>query len=428
MPFFSYYSEKGNEGKPFSKDFRTWSYKAAKNNNLTEAFGSNVDENELKFSFVNSPYPHIPNKNDMQPNSITYGEDTENPYTSNSRVNISAMSYGALSSVAVLSLSMGAKKGGFLMNTGEGGLSKFHKEGGADIIYQIGTAKYGCDNDDLTLNIDKLKELAKIDQIKMFEIKLSQGAKPGKGGILPAEKVTKEIAEARGIPVGTASISPNRHVEVTDEHSLLTLIENVKVNSKKPTGIKFCLGAEEHFDSLIKAMVERSQRNGNTDCIPSFITIDSSDGGTGAAPSAHMDAMGMNIEESLPIVRKILTKYNLRDKIKIIVSGKLGRPMEAGWAFAMGADAVNIGRGFLFSLGCIQARECNKNKCPTGITTHKKRFTKGLVPQDKYIRVYNYHKNLTKELLGIAHSCGVKCFSEMNEFHVRQKIKIKMVE
>jgi glutamate synthase domain-containing protein 2 len=427
--FFRYYMVSNDrEEKPFSRSDRTWSYKAAKGNGTNEAFGSTLDYKDIEFSFVNSPYPFIPkNEKDKNPNTLTYGEKTKNPYTSNSRINISGMSYGALSDVAVLSLSKGANKGRFLMNTGEGGLSKFHIEGNAPIIFQIGTAKYGCDNEDLTLNTEKLIQLAKNNQIKMFEIKLSQGAKPGKGGILPASKVTEEIANARGIKVGTASISPNRHIEVENDEALLDLIFKVKKYSGKPTGIKLCLGSPEHLDSLFELMNSRKNLQDGDLYIPDFITIDSSDGGTGAAPMAHMDVMGMNIKESLPVLVSKLNEYNLKSDIKVIASGKLITPVQAAWAFSCGADSINIGRGFLFSLGCIQARVCNKNKCPTGITTHDKKYTNGLIPENKYIRVYNYHKTLTKELMELANSCGVQSFDYLNSKHVRynQKLQIK---
>jgi glutamate synthase domain-containing protein 2 len=416
--------------EPISKESFIWSVKAGKGNKTNESFGSSLHFKDAEFAFIHSPYPIIPKTpEDKTPTPITYGENTENPYTSPSRINISGMSYGALSDVAVLSLSLGAAKGGFLMNTGEGGLSKFHVEGGADIIFQIGTAKYGCDNEDLTLNTDKLTELAKNDQIKMFEIKLSQGAKPGKGGILPAEKVNKDIAEARGIKVGIASISPNRHVEADNDLNLLNLIYKVKKHSKKPTGIKLCLGSEEHLDDLFTLMNEKIQEKDGHLYIPDFITLDSSDGGTGAAPIAHMDVMGMHIKESLPVLVSKLNEYNLKRFVKVICSGKLITPIEAGWAFASGADSINVGRGFLFNLGCIQARKCSKNTCPTGVTTHNKRFTKGLVPAAKHLRVYNYHKVLTKELMDISHSCGLKSFDLLNSKHIRKvnHINIKMV-
>jgi glutamate synthase domain-containing protein 2 len=429
--FYKAYFTGEREGEPFNDVQRVWAVKAGKKNKTTESFGSTLKYEDMTFSFVNSFYPYLPDDNkeeDHKPSPITYGAKTENPYTSNSRINISGMSYGALSDVAVLSLSYGAAKGDFLMNTGEGGLSKFHTEGGAPLIYQIGTAKYGCQGDNFTLDVNKLAKLAKNDQIKMFEIKLSQGAKPGKGGMLMGEKVTKEIAETRDIPMGKPSFSPNGHTEAFDDESLSQLIYNVKKHSKKPTGIKLCLGDKDHLDSLFEVLVEKQKLEDGHLYIPDFITLDSADGGTGAAPLTHMDAMGMFLVESLPVLISKLNEYKLRKDIKVICSGQMITPVECGWAFAKGVDAINIGRGFLFNIGCIQARKCSKNTCPSGVATHNTRYTRGLVPADKKERVYNYQQALTKELMEVAHSCGVQSFDKLHNKHIREfnKIAIKV--
>lgn len=427
--FFRTYLVVGDrEDRPFSKVERTYVYKAAKGNKRTDAFGSTIDYKTMDFAFINSQFPSKTDKE--KPNTLTYGANTETPYVCDSRINISAMSYGALSDVAVLSLSQGAKEGNFLMNTGEGGLSKFHIEGGAPIIFQIGTAKYGCANSDLTLNEEKIVDIAKNEQVKMFEIKLSQGAKPGKGGILPANKVTTEIAEARDITKGVSSISPSSHEEINNPEDLVSFVYKVKQLTGKPVGFKLCLGSENQFDEIIlafKTKMNEAKENGENENLycPDFITVDSADGGTGAAPLAHMDAMGMILTESLPVVVSVLNRYNMKNKVKVIASGKLLTPVEAGWAFANGADSINIGRGFLFSLGCIQARVCNKNKCPTGITTHKKKYTKGLIPENKSKRVFKYHKNLTEDLMSVAHSCGVDSFDMLSSKHIRDVNLIK---
>ena len=427
--FYQGYFSGEREEKPFNKTQRIWAVKAGKKNKTTESFGSTLSYQDMFFSFVHSMYPFKPqSKEDYKPNALVFGEKTPNPYTSESRIFISGMSYGALSDVAVLSLSQGAKKGNFLMNTGEGGISKFHTEGGAPLIFQIGTAKYGCNNEDLSLNGEKLSKLANNEQIKMFEIKLSQGAKPGKGGMLLGNKVTKEIAEAREIEIGSPSFSPNGHVDVNDDETLLQLIYNVKKHSKKPTGIKFCMGSVEELENTLELMAHKlnNEEEGHM-YVPDFITLDSADGGTGAAPLAHMDVMGMFLIDSLPILIDKLNEYKLREHTKVICSGKIITPVEAGWAFSKGADAVNIARGFLFNLGCIQARKCSKNTCPTGITSHKKRYTRGLVPADKSERVYNYQKTLTKELMELAHSCGVKSFDMLNNKHIRERKGINIV-
>lgn len=410
---------------PFNRHDRSYVYKAAKGNNRTEAFGSTKNDLLNDFSFVHSQFPYMGDKH--IPNELTYGNETLNPYTTNSRFNVSAMAFGAISKNAVLALSEGMKIAGGYLNTGEGGLSKYHLSGGADLVFQIGTAKYNCGNDDKTLNIQKLKKIAENNQVKMFEIKLSQGAKPGKGGILPAIKVDKEISEARGIPQGKDSISPNRHIEIDNLDNLMKFIYEVKNNTEKPTGIKLCFGNESQIDELIKSFSEIISRNDlikKNYYIPSFITLDSSDGGTGAAPMAFIDNIGMNIKESLPYLIKSLNKYGLRSKIKVIVSGKLITPVEIAWAFANGADSVNSARGFLFSLGCIQARLCNKNECPTGITSNKERYVKGLDPKKKSIRVSKYHENIVSDIMDIAHACGVSSVDELNLEHIRERKNI----
>ena len=324
------------------------------------------------------------------------------------------MSYGAISKPAVLALSKGSARAGNWMNTGEGGLSPYHLEGGADIVFQIGTAKYGVRNEDGSLNDDKLREVAAHDQVRMIEIKLSQGAKPGKGGILPGEKVTEEIAKIRGIKAGEDSISPNRHPEVDSTDDLLDMINHVRDVSGLPVGFKSVIGAYGWIEEMCELINQRGKESA-----PDFITVDSGDGGTGAAPMSLMDCVGLPIRESLPLVVDILVKYGLRDRIKVVASGKLVTPAEAAAALCIGADFINSARGFMFSLGCIQALQCNKNTCPTGITTHDKDLQRGLVVEDKAERVYQYSKNMDKEIGIIAHSCGVREPRQLKRFHCR---------
>ena len=422
---YQYIVSNEREESPFSKHDRVQSYKLAKNNNRTEAFGSTKSETNNDFKFIHSQYPH--ETTNHIPNSITFGEDTENPYTTNSRFNVSAMAFGAISKNAVLALSKGMKLAGGYLNTGEGGISKYHIEGGADLIFQIGTAKYNISNNDKTLNIEKLKNIANNKQVKMFEIKLSQGAKPAKGGILPASKVNDEVARARGIELGKASISPNKHVDINNNDELTDFINKVKINSKKPTGIKLCFGSEDQIETLInhfsKVYIEKG-----ISYVPNFITLDGGEGGTGASPTAFLDDMGMNIKESLPVLVEKLTHYKLKDKIKVIASGKLISPTKIAWAFSMGADSVNSARGFLFSLGCIQSRVCNRNKCPTGIASNKGRYINGLDPEKKSIRVFNYHANINKDTMEIANACGVSSYDELKLKHIREISHIKIKE
>jgi len=412
--FRQYFFAMDREELPFNRAERSWVYRAAKNIDNTVAFGSTRDLRPTGTTlFVNCPFPTL--DQDAVPTSeVTIGPYTQHPYTTDSIFNISGMSYGALSKPAVLALSNGARMAGCWMNTGEGGMSPYHLEGGADIVYQIGTAKYGVRDDAGKLSDEKLCEVAAHSQVKMFELKLSQGAKPGKGGILPATKVTKEISEIRGIPEGTDSISPNRHPEINTVDDLLNTIEHIRKVTGKPVGFKAVIGAYGWIDELCEAINKRG-----IEFAPDFITIDSANGGTGAAPMSLIDYMGLTIEESLPLVVDRLKAHGLRERIKIAASGKLVTPAEVAWAFAVGADFVNSARGFMFSLGCIQALQCNKNTCPTGITTHNKKLQTGLDPKIKAERVKNYALNMVHEVGVIAHSCGVKEPRLLRRLHAR---------
>ncbi|HSF96172.1 MAG TPA: FMN-binding glutamate synthase family protein, partial [Thermohalobaculum sp.] len=329
-------------------------------------------------------------------------------------INISGMSYGALSRPAVRALSKGAKLANCWMNTGEGGLSPYHLEGGCDIVFQIGTAKFGVRHEDGRLSHQRLEELAAIPQLRMFEVKLSQGAKPGKGGILPAVKVTEEISKIRGIPVGEAAISPNRHPEIDTVEELLDFINQLQQITGKPVGFKTVVGAYGWLERMCKEINRRG-----VVFAPDFITVDSGDGGTGAAPMPLMDNVGLPIKESLPMVVDILCRHGLRERVRVIASGKLITPAEVAWAYCVGADFAVSARGFMFALGCIQAMKCNKNTCPTGITTHDRRLQKGLDPEDKAVRVKNFVDKLRYGVGVIAHSCGVPHPRALKRFHVR---------
>lgn len=412
--FRQYFFAMDREEMPFNRAERSWVYRAAKNLDNTTAFGSTRDLHPVgTVLFVNCPFPTL-GEDATATTAVTIGPHCEKPYITASLFNISGMSYGAISKPAVLALSNGARMGGCWMNTGEGGLSPWHLEGGADIVFQIGTAKYGVRDEQGNLNDDKLREVAAHEQVKMFEIKLSQGAKPGKGGILPGGKVTEEIAKIRGIPVGDDSISPNRHPDMNSVDELLDMIERIRQVTGKPVGFKAVIGAYGWLDNLFTAINKRDIQSA-----PDFITIDSADGGTGAAPMSLMDYMGLPVTESLPLVVDKLIDYGLRDRIRVAASGKLITPAEVAWALCAGVDFVNSARGFMFALGCIQALQCNKNTCPTGITTHNKKLQAGLDPSDKAERVKNYVKNMVYEIGVIAHSCGVKEPRELRRFHAR---------
>ncbi|MEC9341282.1 MAG: FMN-binding glutamate synthase family protein [Pseudomonadota bacterium] len=412
--FRQYFFAMDREEQPFNRAVRSWAYRAAKNIDSTVAFGSTRDLSRPGgFLFANAPYPTL-DEDAALPAALMIGPQCRHPYLAESLVNISGMSFGALSKPAIQALSQGAKLAGCWLNTGEGGLSPWHLEGGCDLVFQIGTAKYGVRDAEGHLSDDKLRHVAAYDQVRMFEIKLSQGAKPGKGGILPGAKVTEEIAAVRGIPVGEPSISPNRHPEIANADDLLDMIDRVRSVTGKPTGFKAVLGHPRWLDELCTAIVARGPASA-----PDFITVDSADGGTGAAPMSLMDDVGLPLRESLPLLVDKLIEHGLRERVRIISSGKLVTPAQCAWAICMGTDFIVTARGFMFSLGCIQAMQCNKNTCPTGITTHDPRLQRGLVTSDKSVRVANYERNLEYEIGLIAHSCGVTEPRQLTRAHVR---------
>lgn len=412
--FRQYFFALDREELPFNRAERAWVYRAAKGVNNTVAFGSTRDLRPVGTAlFVNCAYPTL-EEDSGSTGPVTIGPDCRTPYTATSVFNISGMSYGAISKPAILALSNGARMAGIWMNTGEGGLSPYHLAGGADIVFQIGTAKYGVRDRDGNLCDEKLRTLSGHDAVKMFEIKLSQGAKPGKGGILPGQKVTEEIAAIRGIPAGEDSISPNRHPEVDSPGALLDMIGRIRDVTGKPVGFKAVVGDVVWLEKLAGEILRRGLGSA-----PDFITIDSADGGTGAAPMSLIDYLGLPVKESLPAVIDLLKRRGLRDRIKVAASGKMVTPAEVAWALCAGADFVNSARGFMFSLGCIQALQCNRNTCPTGITTHNPRLQKGLNPIDKAERVDRYARHVHHELEVIAHSCGVAEPRLLNRTHCR---------
>lgn len=410
--FRQYFFAHDREELPFNRAERSWVYRAAKNVERTIAFGSTQPlDKPGSILFLNSAFP-ISDTHDKAPIMVTVGPNCKTPYSTDRICHISAMSFGALSRPAVTALSHGAAQAGCWLNTGEGGLSPYHLKGNCDLVFQIGTAKYGVRNDSGALDNQKLTDMAAHPQVKMFEIKLSQGAKPGKGGILPAIKVTEEIATIRGIPVNQDSISPNGHPEIQHVNDILDMVEQVRTATGKPTGIKAVIGDFTWVEDLCQAIHQRGINSA-----PDFFTLDSSDGGTGAAPQALMDNVGLPIRESLPRLVDLLIEQDLRQRIKIIATGKLVMPSYVAWAIATGADFIASARGNMFALGCIQSLQCNKDTCPTGITTHDKRLQRGLDPKDKSARVASYNKYLHYDLAMIAHSCGVHDPRELTRKH-----------
>lgn len=412
--FRQYLFAHDREELPFNRAQRAWVYRAAKNLDNTVAFGSTRDLARPGVAlFVNTPFPTLA-EDAAPPHAVTIGPDCATPYTTASLFNISAMSYGAISRPAVLALSQGAARAGCWLNTGEGGLAPAHLEGGADLVFQIGTAKNGVRDFDGALDDARLREIAAYPQVRLFELKLSQGAKPGKGGILPAAKVSAEIAAIRHIREGEDAISPNRHPDIADNDDLLDAVAHLRTVTGKPVGIKAVLGSEDWLDTLFARIRARGMASA-----PDFFTLDGAEGGTGAAPQALIDDVGLPLRESLPLLVDKLTEYGLRERVRVIAAGKLVTAADVAWALAVGADFVNSARGFLFALGCIQALQCNRNTCPTGIATHDPRLQKGLVPVEKAERVAQYHRNLTREVGMIAHACGVREPRELRREHCR---------
>ncbi|MGO9547151.1 MAG: FMN-binding glutamate synthase family protein [Rhodomicrobium sp.] len=412
--FRQYFFALDREELPFNRAERDWVYRSSIGADNTVAFGSTRSLIPVgTVIFVNCPFPTLEEHGTEVP-AITFGPYTETPYRCSSIINVSAMSFGALSVPAVRALSKGAAMAGCWLNTGEGGLAPYHLEGGCDVIFQIGTAKYGVRTPGGQLDEGCLREIARLPQVKMFELKLSQGAKPGKGGILPAIKVTPEIAKIRGIPVHVDSISPNRHPEIDSVPELLDQIARIRSVAGKPTGFKAVIGAYGWLETMCKEIHRRG-----IESAPDFITVDSGDGGTGAAPLPLMDNVGLPIKEALPMVIDILSRYDLRERIKVIASGKLVTPAEVAWAYCAGADTVNSARGFMFALGCIQSLKCNKNTCPTGITTHDRHLQRGLNPEEKSVRVKNFVEKMRAEVGTIAHSCGVPHPRALKRYHCR---------
>lgn len=412
--FRQYFFALDREEMPFNRAEREWIYKSAKGKNNNLPFGSTRNLNLVGTPiFINCAFPRLDDEA-SDPPPVEFGPYTPNPYLISSIINISAMSYGSLSKPAIRALSRGAKLANCYLNTGEGGLSPYHLEGGGDVVFQMGTAKYGVRDNNGGLSEEKLAKLAARPEVKMIEIKLSQGAKPGKGGILPAAKVNREIAKIRGIPVGKPSISPNRHPEIDNVEELLDFIARARNASKLPTGIKTVLGAYGWLDDFCDAIERRG-----IESAPDFITLDGGDGGTGAAPMSLMDNVGLPLKQSLPMLVDILERRGLRDRIKVIASGKLVTPAEVAWAYCAGADIVNTARGFMFSIGCIQALRCHTNNCPTGVTTHKKSLQAGLDPKVKAPRVANFVDKMRKDVAMIAHSCGAAHARNLKRFHVR---------
>lgn len=400
-----YFIERETDGKPFPRNQRSAAYRRAKNLGDTVPFGTQLEVNHRKYEGIkHSIYAKSP-KEEL-PRVLVGNEQCSQPYSA-SIFNISAMSFGSLSDRAQMSLNRGAKKGHFYHNTGEGGISPYHLEGG-DLCWQIGTGYFGCRDEEGKFSPELFSEKSKIENVKMIEIKLSQGAKPGHGGVLPGVKNTPEIAKIRHVQPGLTIISPPGHSSFSNAAGLLKFVQQLReLSGGKPVGFKLCIGDTHEFEDICVQMNVLK-------IYPDFITVDGAEGGTGAAPPEFSDGVGMPLEPALIFVNRTLKNYNVRDKVKIIASGKVLTSLDILRAIAMGADMCNNARGFMFALGCIQALRCNNNKCPTGVATQDKMLIKGLDVTDKSERVYHFHKNTLHTCNELLAAAGKENYSEID--------------
>ena len=405
------------EELPFNRIERGWIYASAKNQNNYEGFGTDQDIYKANYIFINNAMigyklkPDHPNAKNpyFLPSAKVMGlyNKRRKPYRPASVINVSAMSFGSLSARAIESLNKGCKLSQAYHNTGEGGLSPYHKQG-ADVIFQIGTGYFGVRDENGNFSLEKLIKLVEENpQIKAIEIKLSQGAKPGKGGVLPASKITEEISEIRHVPMGKDVISPATHTAFEDVEGLLKLIEDIADKTGLPVGIKAAIGKLDAWDKLAKLMVKTHKG-------PDFIQVDGGEGGTGAAPASFADHVSLPWVYAFSDLYKIFKKHGLTERIVFIGSGKLGLPANGAMAFAMGVDIVNVAREAMLSIGCIQAKSCHTNTCPSGVATQNKWLQSGINVEDKAVRTNFYFKNFRKELLEITHACGYEHPCQLN--------------
>ena len=394
-----YLIESDQEEQPFSREQRSLVYQRAKGAEDKRPFGTQENVYEAGYSWLtHSVQPtHF---DDTNFRVKIGGKDCKQPYDA-SLYNISAMSFGSLSANAIAALNKGAKIGGFAQDTGEGGISRYHRAGGADLIYEIGSGYFGCRNDDGTFNPEKFADQAADDQVKMIEIKLSQGAKPGHGGMLPAAKITPEIAEARDIPMGVDCVSPAGHSAFEGPMGLMQFVGQLRdLSGGKPIGFKLCIGHRREFMCIVKAMME-------TGIAPDFIVVDGTEGGTGAAPLEFANHVGMPMIDGLTFVHNTLRGAGLRNQVKIGAAGKVVSAFDIARALSIGADWCNSARGYMFAIGCIQAQACHTNHCPVGVTTQDPVRQRALNVENKSVRVARFHANTLKALGEMAGAAGL---------------------
>ena len=416
-PFIrQYFVESDTDGSPINRMFRSIVYQRAKGELDTVPFGTRVDTYRTGYEWIGHSLSAVDVKAiDTDLRVEVGGPDCLQPYRA-SILNISAMSFGALSKNAILALNRGAQLGGFAHNTGEGGLSPYHLENSGDLIWQIGTGYFGCRHSDATFSPELFAEKSALDSVKMVEIKLSQGAKPGHGGILPADKNTAEIASIRGVEVGTQVDSPPAHSTFNTPMGLVRFIEQLRqLSGGKPIGFKLAIGRESEFISICKAM----QQSG---VVADFITVDGGEGGTGAAPLEYTNSVGMPLRDAIAFVDDALTGFGLRDQIKIIASGKVLTGFHLVKNFALGADICNSARGMMLALGCVQSLTCNSNHCPSGVATQNPHLYRGLVVTDKAARVAEYQRRTVHAVAEIIASVGLQHTSFLNRTHIYRRV------
>lgn len=418
-----YFVESNTSGRPFNRDQRDLMYRRAKGISAVKPFGTELDVYGEGYGFISHSAKPTEVVEDPGRNVRLEigGPQCSRPYSA-SILNVSAMSFGALSGRAIRAIGAGARLGGFAMNTGEGGFSRHHRESGADIVWQIGTGYFGCRTAVGHFDADRFGETVQSEQIKMVELKLSQGAKPGHGGILPAAKVSEEIAEARGVPVHTDCISPPGHSAFESPIGLLEFVARLReLAGGKPIGFKLCVGNPRDVYAICKAMIE-------TGILPDFITVDGAEGGTGAAPTEFSDHVGFPLREGLLVVRNGLVGCGLKDRIRIAASGKRMAGFELAVASALGADWCNVARGFMFAVGCIQSQSCHTNSCPVGVATQDQRLQRAIVIDDKAKRVHAFHRHTVEDVADLAAACGLEHPFDFAPHHLFERVSPHVVK
>jgi len=410
-----YLLESDSDALPFSRAQRSLVYSRAKNETADKPFGTLIDVYQPGFEFISHSMRPAPLTDPASFRVIIGGPQCTQPYSA-SVFNISAMSFGSLSANAIRALNKGAKLGNFAHDTGEGSISPYHREHGGDLTWELGSGYFGCRTREGRFDPQRFAEQARNPQVRMIEIKMSQGAKPGHGGILPKHKVTQEIADTRGIMMGEDCISPSRHSAFNTPTEMMHFIAQLRELSEgKPVGFKLCLGHPWEFMGIAKAMLE-------TGILPDFIVVDGAEGGTGAAPVEFTDHLGMPMREGLLFVHNTLVGLNLRDKIRLGASGKIVSAFDIASVLAIGADWANSARGFMFAIGCIQSQSCHTNKCPTGVATQDPLRQRALVVEDKAERVKNFHHHTLKALAEMLAAAGLEHPAQLTAKHLVRRL------